>query len=103
MVSKKDFNILRYTRCTYTPQNINEGMYPAMNTIIDLFLGASSYKIVRREVYKDIVRLAIVKESYIAAAMAEIHHLMRGHEMNHLTLIDKYILEELSLLKFSLV
>lgn len=35
-----------------------------------------------------------LKDRFISVAMSEIHHLMRGHEMNHLMMIDKYIFEK---------
>lgn len=78
----------------YTPKNTSSSQYPELSQLQTLFTFISANHQLRKALYQEIVAIAIGKTNFIASAFAEIHHLMRGHETQHLILIDKYIFEE---------
>ncbi|XP_030761078.1 uncharacterized protein LOC115886143 [Sitophilus oryzae] len=79
---------------TYTMNNYKQNMYPKLSAFNGLNAIASANHVVRKELYFAIVAIGVQKKNFITMAFAEVHHLMRGHEMQHLILIDKYIFEE---------
>ncbi|CAG9822294.1 unnamed protein product [Phaedon cochleariae] len=55
---------------------------------------ASAYHELKKRFYFEIVAIGQQPTTDCALVFAEIHHLLRGHEINHLTMIDTFILEQ---------
>nr|QBP37025.1 putative coat protein [Lampyris noctiluca rhabdo-like virus 1] len=79
---------------SWTPDNTSLDMYPELTQLKTLYTFLSSEHTLRKALYIEVTSIGHQKINFISAAFAEIHHLMRGHEMQHLILIDKYIMEE---------
>lgn len=79
---------------TWTVDNITAANFPLIEQVMNLSRIISSCHTLRRTLYIEILSLARQRTNIISNAFAEINHLIRSHELQHLILIDKYILEE---------
>lgn len=79
---------------TWTVENVTPATFPLMAQVMNLSKIISACHPVRRALYIEILSIANQKNNVISNAFAEVNHLIRSHEIQHLILIDKYILEE---------
>lgn len=79
----------------YTPENVRDTTFPPLSQMQTLHQTINANHELRRTLFLELVTLAKSSgTSPIALAFSEVHHLIRGHEMQHLVLIDRYIMCE---------
>lgn len=79
---------------TYTPEHVISSQYSPLDQVSALQNFCSANHLLRRFLFLQILSIATGGSSFIQSAFAEIHHLLRGYEMQHLIPIDRYIFNE---------
>lgn len=79
---------------TYAEANLSPTHYPLLSNYQSLAKGISANYLLRKELFLSICSLMHDPTSYISRGLKEVFNLYRGHEMNHLVLIDRFILLE---------
>lgn len=74
--------------------NVTASEYPLIEQVITLGRCVAANRQLRKTVYLEVLSMSLAKSNFISLAFAEINHMVRSFEINHLILIDKYIFEE---------
>lgn len=76
---------------TWILVNVTASEYPLMEQIVTLGRCVAANHQLRKNIYLEILSMSLAKSNFISLAFAEINHMVRSFEINHLILIDKYI------------
>lgn len=77
---------------TYTESVLSRNDFPKFSQLSALNKFVSANHTLRKQLFLQIVAVARSGDNFISNGMREVVHMMRSHEMQHLNMIDEFIL-----------